>query len=57
VFNMGCLHGDLGNLALAQRFFARAAQGRAKSLGPTHPKTLQAQQYLGRCDEQKKRLA
>ena len=49
VFNMGLLHFNAGKKAAAKPLFVRAAKGFATSLGPAHPNTVKAQQYLARC--------
>ena len=40
---MGKLAKESGDLAAAKALYVRAAEGRAKSLGPAHPKTVKAQ--------------
>ena len=47
VYNMGLLAAQSGDLAAAQALFVRAAEGRAKSLGPAHPDTALAYYSVG----------
>ena len=49
VFNMGGMLFNSGDKAAAKPFFVRAAKGFAKSLGPAHPQTIQAQKVLQKC--------
>ena len=49
VYNMGALRINSGDKAAAQPFFVRAAKGRARALGPTHPAPLQAQKCVRMC--------
>ena len=50
VYNMGVLRFNSGDMAVAKALFVRCAKGWAESLGPTHPKTLQAQEDARDCD-------
>ena len=49
VFNMGGVAEESGDQTTAKALYARAAEGRAKSLGPAHPKTVQAQKAVQKC--------
>ena len=48
-FKRGLLAKKSGDLAAAKALYVRAAEGFAKSLGPTHPHTLMAQQSVASC--------